>query len=579
MRCFAERWWIELLKIRKSIEARVKKFDEAICSAKSERVASLLLRDKKRWLCRNDLFYLCCLTGNRKIAVLPEVFRDYCDEVSLMNWLLVYKEIFPPSEGMLEVKNITDDPDKDFWYQRLYLCHRGFFKTTINIKVHSLQLLLNFPNIKICLLHNKQENSSANLCTIKDYFTETYVRTIFPEFIPVGADGQISKEWGNLRSFSVANRTDVTRSEDSVEAIGEGTEITGRHWDIAKKDDIVTQDSVTTEDQVLKTRNYDDRFNAGHFTDNVIIQDYSGTRYAFNDRYSDLIGNPSLKKIEIPLEDGQGNPTHLLRFSREDIERIKRGCSSIWVYSCQHLLKPQDPAKISFTPEMISYYDRLPEFLNFYLLVDPARVRNKDSDYTAMKVVGVDKAKNRYIADMVRDKLSPDERINAAIDLIRKWKPLIVGWEEVGLGNDTYYLEEKRRELKLPTMITPIKSMKVSKEDRIRQILVPEYAERRWFWPIKGAMIRYSKYHGRNFDMTEVLEDEFLHFPLGAHDDLLETGSFLAQLPVVYPDIDSRFDGMSMKGMTFGELVGLKETRQKEEARNPWIKFPRLSRV
>jgi len=223
------------MKIRDSINTRIRRFDEAIRGATTHRVALQLLREKKRWLCRNDLFYLCALTGNHKIAGLRDIFEPFCDEVSLMNWEITRFGIQPASEGML----VLDDVDMDeIARQRIYLCYRAFFKSTIVTKVHSLQLLLNFPDIRICLGHNKQDNSSDNLVAIKNFFKNTEVGVLFPECIPDG------KEWGNLTGFSLANKTDYARSEDNIEAIGVGTEITGKHWDVAKKDDFVTEDTV-----------------------------------------------------------------------------------------------------------------------------------------------------------------------------------------------------------------------------------------------------------------------------------------------------------------------------------------------
>src|SRR3990167_3870040 len=86
-----------------------------------------------------------------------------------------------------------------------------------------------------------------------------------------------------------------------------------------------------------------------------------------------------------------------------------------WKFKCQNLLDPDVPSKTRFFPEMVRYYDNLPENLKFYLLLYPANARKKKSDYTAMLVVGVDFAGNYYIADMLRDKLSPDEKISKAV--------------------------------------------------------------------------------------------------------------------------------------------------------------------
>ena len=566
-----------MLKLRQSIEAKVKRYDEAIRLAHSDKVALTLLREKKRWLCRNDLLYLCCLTGHTKIGEMKDIFQPFCDEVSLMNWKILDVGMFKKGEYQLSVEQVTDTPDKDLFMERLYLCYRGFFKTTIVTKVHVLQLLLNFPNIRIAILHNSQENASDLLTTVKGFFQKTYIGTLFPEYIPEG------KEWGNLGGFSVACRQDRTASEDNVEAIGVGTKITGRHWHVAKKDDLVTKESVTTEEQIKKTKDYDDLLNGGHFDSSKLrIQDYSGTRYHFSDLYATKRNDPSIKLIEIKIDDGENFiPTHPTRFSTQNL-KLMFDKDGAWHFNCQQRMNPQDPEKMIFRQEMIQYYGQgckiegLPRECNFYLLVDPASKRKKRSDYTAMKIVGIDAQKRRFIADMVRDKLNPKQRIDTAIELAKKWSIKESAWEEVGLGDDNFYLEEQRRKEQLFFTVTPVKTATVAKEDRIRNILMPEYAEHKWFWPVKGSMIKYSTFDGKNFDLTEVLEEEFLRFPLGEHDDLLDCETFLSQLSIVVPEenIVSEY-----KGMTFGEYVKIKEDRLNYQEKRPWTKFRPLSRV
>ncbi len=315
-----------MLKLRQSIDNKVIKFNEAIKSASSDNIALELLHDKKRFLCQNDLFYLCCLTGNEQIAKYPEYYRPFCDEVSLMNWKIVKLGMHKPNQYLLPVNEITDEPDKDLGFmQRLYLCYRTFYKTTIITKIHSLQLLLNFPNIHIVLAHNKQENSSDNLVSIKNCFLTTDLRYLYRSYIPN------TKDWGNMSGFSVACRTDKNRSEENIEAVGVDTEITGRHYQIAKKNDLVTEKSVTTEEQIKKTLDWDMRFNQGMFDDpQVTLQDYEGTRYHFNDLYTVKLNDPKIKIIDYPVLKDK-NPLNLspenisnpVRFSPEGIKEIQ----------------------------------------------------------------------------------------------------------------------------------------------------------------------------------------------------------------------------------------------------------------
>lgn len=550
--------------LRKAIEAKCEIWDNAIRMAKSEKVALTLLRDKRRWLCQNDLFYLCCFTGNEEIKRMGHIFKDFCDEVSLLNWQIVRLGIHKPSEFMLSHQEVELAEDEK--HQRLYLCHRGFYKTTIVTKVHSLQLLLNFPNIRLVLVHNIQNNSSDNLRVIRDYFLNTPIKQIFPECIPK------SKEWGNMGGFSLANKTDFSRSEDNIEAIGVGTEITGRHWDVAKKDDLETQDSVTTEEQLRKTRDYDDRFNAGHFTNpKYKLQDYSGTRYHFSDLYSVKKDFPEIKLIEIPLEDGKGNPTHPERFNKNDIALIKSGLTP-WVYNCQHLLKPEDPARMQFKSEMIQYFAELPVECNYYLLVDPASRKKKKSDWTVMLIIGLIRDGNKikkFIADGIRDKIDPKQRVDMAIGLAQKWSIKGCGWEAVGFQEtDCFYLEETRRQKQLFFSIEEISSSKIAKEDRIRG-LIPDYANLNWFWPKKGVVERMSFMDGRRFDLTTEMEYELLQFPLCEHDDLLDAMTFVNRINVVVPEAVIKI-GPDSSGMTFGEYAKIRDDRLAASRNNPW---------
>ncbi len=569
-----------MLRLRQSINDKIAKYEKVIkqCLVDGkDRDAVLLDRDMKRWRCRNDLYYLCCLVGNEEISKYPEIYEPFCDEVSLMTWQVVRLGIHKTNEDLLPINKVVDE--EDFSLERMYLCHRVFFKTTIITKCHSLQLLINFNNIHIVLGHNKEGNSSANLVAIKNYFLTTEVGKLFPECVPKG------KEWGNMTSFSLAVRTDWGRDEHNIMAVGVDTEITGGHWQVAKKNDLVTEKSVNTEEQIKKTFDWDSRFNIGHFDNpEVRLQDYEGTRYHFADLYSVKKNDPSIKLIEKPLLK-DGNPDNLdtknilnpRRFTPDGIENMKR---DIWVFMCQHMLRPEDPARMQFKIDMLSYYSSIPKGSIFYELVDPASARKKKSDYTVMLIVGLgyfDGILKKFIADGVRDKLNPKQRIDLSIDLAKKWSIRGCGWEAIAFQEtDCYYLEEARRKARLYYTITEIKSHKASKEDRIRG-LVPEYSNHEWLWPEKGKIVKTSIFDGKSYDLTEELEYELLQFPLAEHDDLMDTQTFFNRISTIKPE-QVKQDNES-QGMTFGDYAKLKEDRIAEENKDPYARFTIGSRV
>lgn len=557
------------MKLRESINKKVEQFDYEIAHAKSDKVALYINRLKKRWLCMNDLFYLCCITGNQKIARWKEFYQPFCDEVSLMSWQIVKLGMHPPSEGMLKLDEVCSE--EELVKQRMYLCYRTFYKTTIITKCNSLQLLLNFPDIHIVICHNKQDSASANLVAIKNYFLTTELNVLFHDYIPPG------KDWGNMTEFSVAKRTDWGRDEHSIMAVGVDTKITGGHWQVAKKNDLETQDSVNTEEQLRKTQDWDARFNIGHFDDpQTPIQDYEGTRYHFADLYSVKKNDPNVKLIEKPIVEN-GVIVHPKRFTPDGVEALK---SDIWVFNCQMMLNPEDPAKMTFRKEMIRYFDEIPLGCNFYMITDPASARKKRSDYTVILIIAYGWFKLKYegepklrmaIVDGVRDKLNPKQRIDTAIAMASRWNIKESGWEEAGLNDDNYYLEEKRREEGLNFITTPIKAPRIKKEDKIRNILVPQYAKGEWLWPKKGVVVKHSSFDGKNYDLTEELEYEFIQFPLSKHDDLMDVQTFLQQLVLIQPAKIKTVP--ESKGMTFGEYKDLRTERMEEIMEDPWRKL------
>ena len=570
--------------IRELIDAKRAEYIKAIAGAKSGKVARYLSREYKRWLCRNDLFFLTCITGHEKIAQWGDFYRPFCDDVSLMNWKVVELKIHPKSEGMLEV-------DFDIPMQRLYLKYRGYYKTTVVTICHTAQLLLNFNNIHVVLCHNKQRTSSDNLVAIKNLFLnrpklskETLemvkreygvwsgltIADLFPECIPDG------KEWGSAEKFSLANRTDKQRPEDNIEAVGVDTEITGGHWQVAKKNDLVTEKSVNTEDQIKKTLDWDSRFNKGHFDQlNQPLQDYEGTRYHHVDLYSLLKNNPQIKLSETTIikdmdkfrEGDDSQIAHPERYNRKDIEDLM---NDMWVFMCQLMLRPEDPEKNQFNKGMIQYFDTIPEGCFNYLLIDPATAKKKKSDYTVMLVVSVivinDKV-CKFIRDGIRDKIDSKKRVDTAIELSKKYDVKGIGWEAIGFQEtDCFYFEEKRRKEGLRTIATEIKSHATAKEDRIRG-LIPEYASGEWYWPEKGKIVRKSQFSGKAYDLTEQLELELVDFPLSQHDDLFDAQTFLNRLDIQKPVLKEVLP--EREGLTFGDYHKMCENSRKRR-NNPW---------
>jgi hypothetical protein len=539
-----------LIKLRQSIDEEVLRWNRIIASASNSRVGGMLVRDRNRWLCRNDLYYLGLMTGHiewdgaagKSMGFVKRFHQPFCDVVSLMNWQVVGHGFFAPSDDLLPIDRVVDDAAELGKARRLFLKFRSAYKSTIVTKLHIIQLLLNFPEIHICISHNTQINASDILISIKKLFMTTKLRLLFPECIPN------TKDWGNNTGFSLGNRKDFVMTGDNVEAIGINTEVIGRKFHVFKNDDIVTDKSVTNEEQLRQSIQYVELHKSLFVNPSVPIEDYSDTTYHFADATVMLQADPDVQtfKQEALKEDVAGDVVWQdKRYSRilpehHSIEGLgKEGVSGLMkdpdIFNLQYMLNPSSPRKVKFTKDMICTYDYIPEGLNFYLLVDPADSEEKRACYTAMKVIGIGPLDDWYWVDGIFDKIDDRERIDAAIMLARKWNVFEVLWENLSFGRtDQRNFELESRKVKDRTWtVRPVGASHSSKDDRILG-LNDRYSRRKIFWPPK--LNYYSKFEGKVVDIVKAQEYEFLGFPLVSHKDLLDAESFLLQVDVIPGD-------------------------------------------
>lgn len=416
--------------------------------------------------------------------------------------------------------------------ENLWLWFRGGFKTSIITVAHSIYLIINNPNIRILVESNTIDISKMMVKEIKSHFTNNALfRSIFRELCPVEKGGKI--EFGTEETFTVFGRTKTSLKEPTVKCAGQGTNLTGLHFDWIKADDMVTKDSVSNDTQIQASKDHFASFRS--LFDNPMVPriDVVGTTYHFNDLYQDIMKQSFYRKSVIPVRVGE-KLTFPERHTSEALVKIEEDPTvGPYEFAAQYLMTPLNPKDIKFKPEWLKTYDVVPVGAKEYICVDPASTQTKKSDYTVIERWAVDSAGKHYLIEGVRDRISALGRIDTLFAMVRRAKNLVWVKYEVlgGRHGDMEVIKQKMMTDKIWFLIKETKATQASKKDRIEQRLVGQWANGVCHLPVSS--IYSSVYDNKVHDFVQEYKSEYLQFPFSEHDDILDCHSQMFEEAVV----------------------------------------------
>ena len=243
---------------------------------------------------------------------------------------------------------------------------------------------------------------------------------------------------------------------------------TGRHYAVLVYDDVVTEHSVSTPDQIRKTtERWELSINLGS---DGGVKRYIGTRYDDMDTYDTMLERGvATPRIYPATENGQISGKPVLLSAPYLAE--KRLNMSEYIFSCQMLLNPVVTDNVFFDISQINRIerDRIPKNLTVYAASDYA-ITDNAGDWTVHVIIGVDEHQELYVLDLWRDQSHTDVWIESAIDLMKLWRP--VRWfEENSVINKSVgpFLVRRMRERGAFIPRTPV-SVAANKAARARSI-------------------------------------------------------------------------------------------------------------
>jgi len=341
---------------------------------------------------------------------------------------------------------------------------------------------------------------------------------LFPDVLYERPKNQAPK-WGIDTGLTVRRKT--TPKECTVEAWGlvDG-QPTSKHFFIRVYDDTVTHESVNTTDQMKKTTAaWEMSLNLG--TEGG-WERYVGTRYHEFDTYQEQMDREVVvPRVYACTSDGSEDFTKSVLKS-PDYLADKRKAMGRRTFATQMLLDPKAGGATGFDMDWLRYWVvENWQSLNRYILVDPSsgKRKDKDNDYTAMWVVGFGEDGKCRVIDMVRDKLKLSERTKTLFHLHRKYKPIRVGYEEVGMQADLEHIQFIMERVNYDFEIVPLKATENKERVRIPR-LEPWFERGDIFLPER--LIRKNT-AGDTEDLVQTfITEEYRAFPVCKHDDMLD---------------------------------------------------------
>lgn len=425
---------------------------------------------------------------------------------------------------------------------------RNHYKTTLITFAGSLQELLNEPEITIGIFSHSAHIARGFLAQLKrELETNQTLKLLFPDILweePL----KEAPSWSLENGLIVRRHTNPKEATLEAHGLVEG-QPTSKHFKLLVFNDIVTQESVTTPEQIQKTTDaWDLADNLGTSHARKWIE---GTRYHYADTYATILKRGSaIARIYPATHDGTmaGRPV----LFTERAWALKLRDQSEAIIACQFLANPLAGQQRMFSIADLREYEVRPETLMVYVLIDPARSMKKDSAHTAMLVIGMDAPGNKFLLDGYDHKMDLMERWARMRDLRARWvrmpgvQGVKVGYERYGAIADLDYFHERMRIERAHFDILELEWPREgpgSKVDRVQR-LTPDLRAHHLYLPYEtdpenltrnqrrmeaagyayrlAAPIRQLDENGEAYDLSERLKMQLSLFPFGGRVDVVD---------------------------------------------------------
>jgi len=249
------------------------------------------------------------------------------------------------------------------------------------------------------------------------------------------ANPVILKFFGDLRSDKWTESHLILKNGVNIRAKGAGAQIRGFRPDLIILDDIETDESVISEEQRNKLRDWIFRaclntlLPHGQFimigtiiSQLSILQEILDTDNGWEKRvYQAYIGG----------EQAEGKELWPQLWPHKKLQQRKAEIGS-FAFSSEYMNNPISNETAPIKPYQIRYWEELPKQYSAVIAVDPAYSDDERADYKVAVLVGIDNNGNRYLINYLRTHRPTGEFIDGILNMYLQNKGVITG---VGIPN------------------------------------------------------------------------------------------------------------------------------------------------
>ena len=400
------------------------------------------------------------------------------------------------------------------------LAPRGFGKSTVGDVDYCITRILRDPDVRIMIGSKTQTQAEAFLKEVRAHFEQNV------NLIRIFGDWRKSRDnvW-NDKEFTV-NRRKVIKKEATLTALGASGAVVSKHFDIIIGDDLVGFENARTEAQRHKLKEwfYSSLFPTLEPDGEIHIL---GTRYSPLDLYEDLIRSKNYKvNIQRAINTVDGRELSLWeeKFSLARLLKIREE-SGLIIFNMQYQNDTELAKGKIFKYRYFQHFEEynvdydlgivkvkvldangVPYWIpvRIYMGADLAisEKETEKNDYFVLMVIGVDKDKNVYVLDYLKERLTFNAQINAVMDYGKVKFPMV---ERIGVET-VQYQKSLAQELRRLSLL-PVVNIQTSKDKVTRAMR-------------RSALFENGKVYFRIG--MEDLEECLLMFPDVDHDDLFD---------------------------------------------------------